>query len=206
MSNEIPSLAGLSASDEEIAIHSKHRAAALQRLATVEDAITTLKAKVTAEQFDIGQAAAQIAQGKFDVSQKDVSGIRRDLEWQESLAAALRLGIEKTDEAIAARNRTLSELVRQQALSVQCALLDKQFNALLDIAEAANLSERVQSSVGGEIGGALPKAYFPFWNMQGGGVGSFHRKADYLSALASFWDQVCGFQMTASQRSRLAAL
>jgi len=198
----------MSANDKAIATHAANRAIALQRLEETEARIAELKQQIAAAEFDVGRAAELIASGKFEIPQApDVSGSRAEISRLESAAAALRLGLEKIEAAIAERDRELDSEFLGRIKEIQASSVSAQFDAMLTLAELAREDIALKNDAPGHLAAHVATVHSTFWRVVGfapTGVRSTAR--EYLEELAKEYGARCGYQLTSKQAARIAAL
>jgi hypothetical protein len=198
----------MSATDTAIATHAANRATALQRLEETEARIAEVKQQISAAEFDVGRAAELIAGGKFEIPQApDVSGLRAELSRLESAAAALRLGLEKIEAAIAERDSELDRKFIGHIKEMQAGSVAAQFDAMLTLAELAQEDVSLKKETPDHLAVHIAAVHSPFWRAVGfAPTGTRATAREYLEELAKEYGARCGFQMTNKQASRIAAL
>lgn len=198
----------MSATDDTIATHVANRAAALQRLEVTEARIAEVKRQIGESEFDVSRAAELIAGGKFEIPQsQDVSGLRTELSRLESTAAALRLGLEKIEAAIAVRDSELDREYLGRIKEIQAGSVSAQLDAMLTLAELAQDDVGLKNEVPDRLAVRVTTAHSPFWRTVGfAPTGTRMTAREYLEEVAKEYGARCGFRMTNKQASRIAAL
>lgn len=201
-----PNREAMATNDSTLAHHATTRASAISRLEETELRIAELQQQLRAAEFDIASAAEKIAGGDFALPQPpDMSGHRAELSQLESAAAALRLGIEKIDAAIADRNLALDGEYLAAVSAYMSQQLAPVFDALLTIAESSREFRHVAENAG-RLANHIRYPGLPFWRMTGGPTGTRGTAADYIAEMAKLYEGQVGFRLSSRQVSRLDAL
>lgn len=200
--------ADMAANDSTLALHTKNRASAISRLEATEAEIAELRRQIEAAAFDEEKAAEMVAAGNFDFPKSaDLTTQGGTLSRLESAAAAIRLGIDKIDDAITKRNAELDREFLQRANEVRAQRMSTQFDALILLAELANADMELIKAAPGQVANSIGAAHFKFWRAVGfGATGARATAREYLDELAKEYGQRFGFSMTSKQAARVAAL
>lgn len=200
----------MSVTDSAIATHAANRATAIHRLEETEARIAEVRQQINADEFDVGRAAELIAGGEFEIPQvRDVSGLRGELSRLESAAAALHLGIEKIEAAIAARETELDEEFLRKVTSSQVESLNGLFEAMLVMAELAQNEKSLKSAAPPHLAVRIKQSHAEFWRTP-----NFFPVSCVTSSTARGYIEVFsldiknrfGFDMSSKQAARLASL
>lgn len=201
-----PNREEMAANDSALRHHAATRSEAISRLEESAARIAELQGQIKAGEFNVDTAADMVASGNFEVPKAvDLSSQRAELLRVESTAAALRLGIEKIDEAIADRNRALDGEYLAVVAAYMAQQLGPVFDALLTIAESAEDFKRV-ASMASHLCNHIRSPGLPFWRMTGGPTGTRGTAADYINEMAKLYEGQFGFRLSGKQAARLAAL
>ncbi|CAG4883807.1 protein of unknown function [Georgfuchsia toluolica] len=202
----IVSRSDLRLKDSERALHLKNQATAIVKLSSVREKIADLKDRIDAASIKPEAMAAAIATGNFDIEpREDTSGLMAELRQLEKIEEALRLGIEKIEETIAARDKVLDEQYLSNVEELQRERFSGVLDQLLTLAELSK-AECALVAEADELGARICKTEFSYWRHVGGRVGACASVGQYLKILLNHYGSQIGFKPSEKQRARLEAL